>query len=65
MSDQIEQFTLEYLQTAMSATGRLVALCVEIGASAHIDTEKLAGDFAAQGLRAARLLGLYWDDDAL
>ena len=61
----IDSFAQDSLMTTMTSTGRLVALCVRIGHSAHIDTTKLAGNFAAQGLRAARLLGLYWDDDAL
>jgi len=42
-----------YLWVAMHTTGAIVGICVDLG------QEDLAANFAAQGLRAARMLGLY------
>lgn len=46
-----------YVLTAMTTTGGIVSVCLDLGA------DELAVDFAQQGLRAARLLGLYRDEE--
>lgn len=42
-----------FVRMAMETTGEMVSLCVRLGG------EDVAAMYAAQGLRAARLLGLY------
>jgi hypothetical protein len=59
-------FNPAFLKTTMEDTGRWVAWCVEIALrsdeSRYLEARRVAVEWAKQGVRAARRLGLYADD---